>query len=229
MNIKKTHENGSDHNDGGNSNGRNKKSTDLSVLAVGVTATQFDWEKYTDKEWTLILPDPSSLSISECMSILNVRDELDDLRQQLCDTDNANLWRYEVIESDEKNKEDFRPLFDLYFDIPTRQGLPTPAVMQQMLRHLPVAVVDVNGEVKLTITQELLDPPMFLCWSYIILGYLPPFSTIEVPDTLGEIDPYLLKVCNKTIELFECRCALKREMIDRLSFKLHASRSFIDD
>ena len=92
----------------------------------------------------------------------------------------------------------------------------SPNEMQQKLRGLPVAVVQMGSQIKLAITQELIDPPLMLCWAYVLIGFLPPIMTIELLDLYSRIDPFILNACQRTIDVVSFQCYVKTQTIDQL-------------
>lgn len=197
-------------------NQTHKDPMNLSVLAVNIVRTKYDWNTHEGDGWSIVLPDPSALSRAQCMAILDSRSELEDCQKELGSANNDDLWRYFVVGSDKFHVDDFRPILDFYYDIPALEDNPSPSVMQHRLRSLPVVIVLVDGEPKLAVNEDVKNVSMEICWAYTLLGFLPPFIAIDIPESVLEIEPFILSACERTIEIVEFRCAFKREIVERL-------------
>ena len=77
---------------------------ELSALSIDCGFTPFDWEGSYIKEWKLVFPDTSSMSVQNCILLLNTRDEIESVRARLSEDARADLWRFEVVQSDLENK-----------------------------------------------------------------------------------------------------------------------------
>ncbi len=192
----------------------NKEVLNLSIASVGITYTKYDWNKEAGRGWSNVQPDPSSLTQEQCVALLSFRDELDEVEEQLGEANNVELWRERVVNSDRRNWDEFVPFMNFYCGVPELDGIPSAGVMQNMLRALPVTVVLVNGKPKLAARGEVPNLDIEFCRAYLMLGLLPPFYMVNFTYLPSDIEPMLLQACERTIELFEAKCSMKRSMIE---------------
>ncbi len=195
---------------------KNKVSHDsynLSIASVDIIYTKYDWSMEAGRGWSNVQPDPSSLTQEQCVALLAYRDELDEVVEQIGQANNVELWRERVVKSDRENWDEFVPFMNFYCDIPELEGGPSPGVMQNILRSLPITVVLVDGKPKLAARGECPNLDMEFCRAYILLGLLPPFCMVSFTYLPSDIEPVLIQACERSIALFEAKCSMKRSML----------------
>lgn len=187
---------------------------ELKVASIDITYTKFDWDKEAPGGgWSIVHPDTSSLTQQQCITLLAYRDEIEEAVDEIGQANNVELWRERVSKSDRQHWDEFCPIMNFYCDIPDLDGNPSPNAMQNIVRLLPVMVVSVNGKPKLTASGEYPNMDLEFCRAYILLGFLPPFSMVNFTYVHQNIEPLLLSGCERSVELFEMKCTLKRSML----------------
>lgn len=187
----------------------------LNGASIGLTFTPCDWEKADQTNWSLVLPDPSSLTRLQCISILASRDELgEDQRELLDKTGNIELWREAVLNSDRTHWDAFSPVLNYYSDIPHRGQKDTACAMQSRLRHTPIVVVKIDNTYKLSACADYPNMALEFCRAYWLLGYLPPFAMIDLSQPHGPVEPELIRACQRTIELVQRQCTTLASALD---------------
>ncbi len=195
---------------------KNKESNEasqLSVASVGITYTKFHWGEHAFRGWSSVTPDPSGLTQAQCVALLAYREELDEVKEQIGEVNNVELWRERVVNSDRENWDEFMPLMNFYCDIPELEGGPSPGAMQNILRPLPITVVLVEGKPKLAARGEYPNLDMEFCRAYMLLGLLPPFCMVNFTYLPSDIESMLLTACERSIDVFEAKCSMKRSML----------------
>lgn len=187
----------------------------LNGTTVELSYTPMDWDSRDEPYWSIVYPDPSGLRQRDCIGILTERNEVDTVREIILHNGNIVSWHEAVLRSDEQHWDEFRPVLNYHSDIPDiEQGL-TPAVMQYRLRDLPIVVVKVGETYKLAACTEYPNMDLEFCRAYMRLGFLPPFTMINVTLPHCAIEPELMIACKRTIELVEMQCATRRSLLNR--------------
>lgn len=179
----------------------------LNGASIEISFTPYDWTGQQYHNWSVVQPDPSSLTREQCHNILISRDDISGTRREVLDkTGNIELWRSEVLCSDKTHWDEFYPVLNYYADIPETYQQVSASVMQARLRHTPIAVVQFDDTYKLVACAGYPNMALEFCRAYVLLGYLPPFSMINFALPHSKLEPELICACQRTIELVQMQC-----------------------
>lgn len=89
------------------------------------------------------------------------------------------------------------------------------------IRHLPLCVVRVGGELGLALTGGGMDLSWEICEAYMCLGHLPPYHFCDLPAMSGrgesEGDRQIIAACKRTCEILSNWASRTTERLEDLT------------
>jgi len=205
----------------------------LSFDAVDVTASDFDWfDEETRERWEYVYPDLTDLGLKELRAIADATSEearkaldaechdfdpvdgacdfcLADSREE-CEEEQEGPAAEALATWFQENPDeaDLDPQMNYAYPLP---GGADPGSLQAELieHHLPLCVVELDGEPVMALTGGGMDLSWEICRAYMVAGFMPPYHWAKrLPAMAGDFAEWKPGVLVHALE--SCKCIEQR-------------------